>query len=48
MAIDMKQFELDRIVNMLKSFGWSVVSSSFNENKVVVTFEKIVKTESTP
>ena len=45
MAIDMKQFELDRIVNMLKSFGWSVVSSSFQENKVVVTFEKIIVTE---
>lgn len=45
MAIDMKQFELDRIVNMLKSFSWSVVSSSFQENKVVVTFEKIIVTE---
>ena len=48
MAIDMKQFELDRITTMLKSFGWSVVSSSFNENKVVVTFEKIVKIEAAP
>jgi len=43
MAVDMKQFELDRIVTMLKSFGWSVVSSSFQENKVVVTFEKIIE-----
>ena len=42
MAIDMKQFELDRIVTMLRSFGWSVVSSSFEGNKVVATFEKIV------
>jgi len=42
-AIDVKQFELDRIVNMLKSFGWTVVSSSFQENKVVVTFEKVIK-----
>ena len=45
MAIDMKQFELDRIVTMLKSFGWSVVSSSFQDNKVSVTFEKVVVTE---
>lgn len=45
MAIDMKQFELDRITTMLKSFGWSVVTSTFNENKVIVTFEKIIKTE---
>jgi hypothetical protein len=43
MAVDMKQFELDRIVNMLKSFGWTVVSSNFSDNKVVVTFEKIVE-----
>jgi hypothetical protein len=48
MAIDMKQFELDRITTMLKSFGWSVTSSSFLENKVVVTFEKIIKTEVAP
>jgi hypothetical protein len=46
MAIDTKQFELDRIVNMLKSFGWSVTSSSFQGDKVIVTFEKTVKTES--
>ena len=43
MVIDIKQFELDRIVNMLKSFGWSVTSSSFQENKIIATFEKIVK-----
>ena len=48
MAIDMKQFELDRIVTMLRSFGWSVVSSAFQDNKVVVTFEKIIKTEQAP
>ena len=42
MPIDRKQFELDRIVTMLRSFGWSVVSSSFQDNKVTVTFEKIV------
>lgn len=47
MPIDMKQFELDRIVTMLKSFGWSVISSSFQDQKIVVTFEKVVKTEGT-
>jgi len=46
MAMDVKQFELDRIVNMLKSFGWSVVKSEFLGDKVVVTMEKVVKTES--
>ncbi len=46
MAVDPKQFELDRIVNMLKSFGWSVKSSSFNGDIINVTFEKIVKSES--
>jgi len=45
MPIDLKQFELDRIVNMLKSFGWSVVKSEFADNKVIVTFEKIVTGE---
>ena len=46
MVADVKQFELDRIVNMLKSFGWAVVSSSFQADKIIVTFEKTVKTES--
>ena len=46
MAIDVKQFELDRIVNMLKSFGWSVTSSSFAGDKIIVSFEKTVKSES--
>ena len=45
MAIDMKQFELDRIVNMLKTFGWALVASRFMDNKVVVEFEKIVSSE---
>jgi len=45
MPIDMKQFELDRIVNMLKAFGWVVVSSRFEDNKIHVEFEKTVVTE---
>jgi len=45
MAVDLKQFELDRIVNMLRSFGWAVVSSRFEGEKVIVTFEKTVKAE---
>jgi len=45
MAVDLKQLELDRIVTMLRSFGWSVVSTSFQDNKVVVTFEKVVVIE---
>jgi len=46
--IDLKQFELDRIVNMLKAFGWSVVATRFEDQKVIVTFEKIVVTPTTP
>lgn len=45
MPIDTKQFELDRVVNMLRSFGWNVTSSSFVGDKVIVTFEKVVKVE---
>lgn len=45
MPVDLKQFELDRVVNMLRSFGWAVVSSSFEGNKVKVTFEKTVVPE---
>jgi hypothetical protein len=40
MAIDLKQFELNRIVSLLKSMGWSVTSSGFEDSKVVASFEK--------
>jgi hypothetical protein len=45
MAVDIKQFELDRIINMLRSFGWSVVESRFEGDKIIVRMEKIVKAE---
>lgn len=45
MAIDKKQFELDRIVNMLKSFGWAVVKSEFQGEKILITMEKTVPKE---
>jgi len=40
MAIDLKQFELNRIVSLLKSMGWSITSSGFEDSKVVASFEK--------
>lgn len=45
MGIDVKQFELDRIVNMLRSFNWAVVKSEIQGDKIIVTMEKVVKTE---
>ena len=45
MVMDVKQFELDRIVNMLKSFGWAVTGSQFAGEKITVTFEKTVVSE---
>ena len=45
MVMDVKHFELDRIVNMLKSFGWAVTSSQFVGEKIIVVFEKTVVSE---
>jgi len=45
MATDVKQFELDRIVNLVKSFGWNVISSRFDEDKIKVELEKKVVAE---
>jgi len=42
MAVDARQLELDRMVNMARSFGWTVVKTEFVENKIVVTLEKVV------
>ena len=45
MPIDMKKFELDRLVNMLKAFGWDLVSSGFEGDKVTVTLVKVIAAE---
>lgn len=45
MAIDFKQFELDRVVNLMKAFGWTITQSRFEGDKVIVELEKIVKPE---
>jgi len=45
MAADLKQLELDRIINLLRSFGWAVVSSRFEGDKIIVQMEKIIKPE---
>lgn len=45
MGVDVKQLELDRIVNLMKSFGWQVQRSEFQGEKIVVTMEKVVKPE---
>ena len=45
MPIDIKHFELDRTVNMLRAFGWSVVKSEFQGDKIIIQVEKIVTPE---
>ena len=45
MAIDIKQYELDRIVNMMRSFGWAVVKTEFQGDRIIVQMEKVVKPE---
>lgn len=45
MALDVKQFELDRVINMLRSFGWSVVKTEFQGDKIIIQMEKTVTPE---
>lgn len=45
MGIDVKQLELDRLINMMRSFGWTVQRSEFQGEKIIVTMEKVVKPE---
>jgi hypothetical protein len=45
MVIDVRQFEVDRLVNMLRAFGWAVTATKFEPEKVIVTVEKEVKPE---
>lgn len=42
MGIDVKQFELDRITNAVRTFGWSVVKSEIAGDAVNTSMEKVV------
>lgn len=42
MSPEMKQYELDRVINTIKSFGWTSIGSKIEGNKVVVDFEKML------
>ena len=39
---DLKQFELDRVVNLFRAMGYTSVSSEFKDEKIVVSFEKVL------
>ena len=39
---DLKQFELDRVVALFRAMGYSVVTSEFKDEKIVVSFEKVI------
>lgn len=40
MSPDLKQYELDRVTNTIRSFGWTSIGSRIEGDKVVVDFEK--------
>jgi len=42
MSPELKEYELDRVINTIKSFGWTVVSSAIEGDKVKVEFEKML------
>jgi len=41
MSPDMRQFELERVINLLKTFQWTVRTNRFDGDKVVVAFERM-------
>jgi len=40
---ELKEYERDRIINVIKSFGWVLVASSVIADKLDITFQKDVK-----
>jgi len=43
MAVDVRALELDRIVTMLKSFGWMLTNSEMAADRVQARFQKIME-----
>jgi hypothetical protein len=44
-AADIKQFEMDRMVNMLRGYGWVVVRQETSGETIRITCEKVIKPE---
>lgn len=42
MTTDLKQLEIDRVVNLAKSFEFEIISSSIQEDRILITAEKIM------
>lgn len=45
MALDPKQIELNRIRDMIILRGYTITSSSFSDNRVIVKSEKVITPE---
>ena len=45
MVMDNKQFELNRIVDMIKTRNYEIISSSIKDDKVVIEAEKKITPE---
>jgi acetolactate synthase regulatory subunit len=45
MAMDIKQIELNRIVNMIKGRGFTITSSSMADKRIQVKTEKVITPE---
>lgn len=48
MGIDRKRFEIDRLYNIVKAFGWEMVSQQFVGDKIQLSLEKVVTEDVTP
>jgi hypothetical protein len=43
MSIDRMRFEADRLINMVKAFGWEMTSQQIVGDKIAVMIEKVVR-----
>jgi len=48
MVIDRKRFEVDRLLNVIRAFGWEATSQQYVGEKIVLQIEKTVSGEMIP
>lgn len=45
MATDIKRLEVERILNLVRGFGWDMVEQKFLNADIIVTFKKTLTPE---
>jgi len=48
MAVDLARIEIERIINMIRNFDWTLSKQEITETQIILTITKHIKLEAVP